>query len=300
MKTSINQCNPLAGLEGQSTTMTPITPGMTSQTLYLDLLKKCLTGYIYPQSSDLELHVQPGRQPRTLLRNMIVRTLNSSGYKLFKVMPFDAKARENGTDWPSICYSMAGLKRLDNLQACIERALQDGVPGDFIETGVWRGGACIFMRAVLEVHQVRDRSVWLADSFEGLPAPSVDADKHYVDLSENPYLAVSLEDVKSNFGRFGLLNEQVKFLKGWFKDTLGTAPIKQLAILRLDGDMYESTMDALNALYQKVSNGGFVIVDDYHSWQTCKRAVDEFRAQKGIHDPIEEIDGMAIFWRKSV
>ena len=272
---------------------------ITNDALYLDLLKKCLTGYIYPQSSNLELHAQATWHPQSLLRSVVVNILNKRGYKLFKVLPFDAKARENGTDWPSICYSMVGLKRLDNLQACIEKALQDGVPGDFIETGVWRGGSCILMRAVLQIHQVSDRSVWVADSFEGLPPPSHEADRKYVDLSDDPYLKVSLEDVQSNFRRFGLLDEQVKFLKGWFKDTLGAAPIKQLAVLRLDGDLYESTMDVLNALYHKVSKGGFVIVDDYHSWQTCKRAVDEFRARMGIRDSIEEIDGMAVFWRKS-
>ena len=98
----------------------------------------------------------------------MIWTLKKRGYKLFKVMPFDAEARENGTDWPSICYSMIGLKRLDNLQACIEKVLQDDVPGDFIETGVWRGGACILMRALLKLHCVSNRIVWLADSFEGL------------------------------------------------------------------------------------------------------------------------------------
>lgn len=279
--------------------MTSRTDCATDQALYLDLLKKCLTGYIYPQSSNLELHAQPGWRPQALLKNMVIGALNKRGYKVFKVMPFDAKARENGTDWPSICYSMVGLKRLDNLQDCIEKVLQEGVSGDFIETGVWRGGSCILMRAVLKMYQVRDRTVWLADSFEGLPPPTNDADMNYADLSDDPYLKVSLEDVQSNFRKFGLLDEQVKFLKGWFKDTLGAAPVGQIAVLRLDGDMYKSTMDVLNALYSKVSKGGFIIVDDYHSWQTCKRAVDEFRTRLGIHDSIEEIDGMAVFWRKS-
>jgi hypothetical protein len=272
---------------------------ITDSALYLDLLKKCLTGYIYPQSSNFELRAEATLRPRSLLRNVVVNALNKRGYKLFKVVPFDATARENGTDWPSICYSMVGLKRLDNLQACIEKVIQDGVPGDFIETGVWRGGSCILMRAVLKTHHVSDRQVWLADSFEGLPPPSHEADRNYTDLSNDSYLKVSLEDVQSNFRRFGLLDAQVRFLKGWFKDTLGGAPIKQLAVLRLDGDMYESTMDVLSALYHKVSKGGFVIVDDYHSWQTCKRAVDEFRARLGIRDAIKEIDGMAVFWRKS-
>ena len=193
---------------------------------------------------------------------------------------------------------MIGLRRLDNLQDCIETALEEGVPGDLIETGVWRGGACILMRAVLKVHDINDRSVYLADSFEGLPAPTLEADRGY-DLSESRYLAVSVEEVQAAFQRFGLMDGQVRFLKGWFKDTLPTAHIDRLAILRIDGDLYESTMDVLNSLYDKVTTGGFVIVDDYHTWPPCKRAVDEFRVRLSIQDPIQAIDGSGVFWRKS-
>src|SRR5262249_7246717 len=152
------------------------------------------------------------------------------------------------------------------------------VPGDFIETGIWRGGACIMLRAVLAAYDVTDRIVWCADSFEGLPPP--DAEKYPADAGDRHHtfapLAVSLEEVKSNFERYGLLDERVKFLKGWFKDTLPSAPIGKLALLRLDGDMYESTMDALVALYDKVVPGGAVIVDDYGAVEGCRRAVSDF------------------------
>src|SRR6478672_4155816 len=70
--------------------------------------------------------------------------------------------------WPKDAHTMLSLKRLDNIQYCVERVLHDGVPGDLIETGVWRGGATIFMRAILKVHRVFDRTVWVADSFDGL------------------------------------------------------------------------------------------------------------------------------------
>jgi O-methyltransferase len=263
--------------------------------LYLDLLKKSLTGYLYPESSNIE--ILPHRGMR-LARKILVKGLNKGGYKLFKVVPFNPKTRELGTDWPHLGYSMIGLRRLDNLQACVESVLEEGVEGDLIETGVWRGGACILMRAILKAHEIGNRNVWLADSFVGLPSPSCDADRGY-DLSENRYLAVSVEEVQAAFERFGLLDGQVKFLKGWFKDTLPTAPISRLAVLRIDGDLYDSTMDVLNSLYNKVAIRGFVIVDDYHNWPPCKRAVDEFRSRVGIRDPIQEIDGMGVFWRKS-
>jgi len=263
--------------------------------LYIELLIKCLVGYLYPESSYLE--IRPYRAMGAM-KKALLGGLNKRGYKMYKVRPFDAASREIGADWPSIGYSMVGLNRLNHLRQCVETVLEDNVQGDLIETGVCRGGACILMRAVLEVHDVRDRSVWLADSFEGLPAPSLKEDAGY-DLSQNAYLAVSVEDVKAAFDRFGLLDDQVKFLQGWFKNTLPTAAIGRLAILRMDGDLYESTRDVLEYLYDKVSPRGFVIVDDYGAWPPCKRAVDEFRSRRGIIDPIQNIDGTGAFRRKA-
>jgi hypothetical protein len=203
---------------------------------------------------------------------------------------------------------MIGVERLDNIQRCIEDVLRDGVEGDLIETGAWRGGATIFMRAVLKAYGVDDRVVWVADSFRGLPdsatADEGDAEDAAVDVGNlndgGPMglaLAVPLDRVKANFAKFGLLDEQVRFLEGWFDETLPAAPIEKLAILRLDGDLYGSTMDALRALYSKVSPGGFVIVDDYQSWPQCRRAVDEFRAAHGITDEIVPVDDDGVYWR---
>jgi O-methyltransferase len=268
---------------------------MTDQELYLDLLKRCLTGFLYPESSYQEVHPDH-KLPAT--KRQLFRFLNKRGYKIFKTVPFDAKARELGKDWPSIGYSMVGLRRLDNLQFCVESVLNEGVPGDLLEAGVWRGGSCIFMRALLELRGITDRTVWVADSFQGLPAPSHEADRDY-DLSGFTALAVSQADVEAAFEKFGLLDDQVKFLKGWFKDTLPSAPVSRLAVLRMDGDLYESTMDILSALYHKLSTGGFVIVDDYHVLPPCKQAVHDFRTQSGVTDPIQEIDGTGVFWKKS-
>jgi O-methyltransferase len=265
------------------------------QSLYLDLLKRCLTGYLYPESSNQE--VRPDRSMR-LSRRVLFRALNKRGYKILRSKPFDAESRTLGKDWPSIGYSMVGLKRLDNLQFCVESVLNEKVPGDLLEAGVWRGGSCILMRAVLKLHQVTDRAVWVADSFEGLPAPTLDADRGY-DLSGVSQLAISQAEVQEAFRRFDLLDSQVKFLKGWFRDTLPNAPVSRLAILRADGDLYESTIDVLNALYHKVSTGGYIIVDDYHLLPPCKQAVSDFRNRAGIADPIQEIDGTGVFWRKS-
>lgn len=195
---------------------------------------------------------------------------------------------------------MIGLKRLDNIQYCIADILRRQVPGDLIETGVWRGGATIFMRAVLKVMGDTERRVWVADSFCGLPKP--DTEHYPADRDDRLWtqeaLAISLEEVKNNFRKYDLLDEQVQFLVGWFRDTLPKAPMTQLAILRLDGDMYESTMDGLQYLYPKLSPGGYVIVDDYETAASCKAAVSDYRARCHITEEIQHIDAAGVFWQR--
>ncbi|HKY43028.1 MAG TPA: TylF/MycF family methyltransferase [Pyrinomonadaceae bacterium] len=240
--------------------------------LYLDLIKRCLLNSIYAENEVAIL----------------------SGFEL------DAEARLEGKAWPSMAHTMIGQRRLENLQYCVETVLKDGIAGDLLEAGVWRGGATIFMRAILKAHQVVNRVVWVVDSFAGVPAPN--PQKYPLDagmfLHKFRDLAVPLDQVKANFVRYGLLDDQVRFLKGWFKDTLPAAPIRQLAVLRLDGDLYESTMDVLTHLYPKVTAGGFVIVDDYGEIASCRQAVTDYRSAHDINNPIMPIDWTGVYWRR--
>lgn len=257
---------------------------------YLELLKKTLTGFLFDESAwqVKERIVLDGRQ----------LTLPPEVCVVHRV-PFDVERRTNGRDWPFVGYTMVGLKRLDNIQRCIETIVETNVPGDLMETGVWRGGAGIFMRAVLKRLGAGDRKVWLADSFDGMPAPTptdLALDAH-ADHTADRQLAVSLEQVQANFRRFDLLDEQVGFIKGWFADTLPNAPVVKLALLRLDGDLYESTRVALESLYPRVSPGGFVIVDDFGDWAGCRKAVEDYRAKHGIAAEIQPIDGFGVFWQ---
>lgn len=213
---------------------------------------------------------------------------------------FNAALRQKGRDWPAKAHTMIGFERLRNVRELMSHVIGDQIPGDFVETGVWRGGACIYMRAVMKALAVTDRTIWVADSFEGLPPPDLErypsqdlGDKHHT-FKE---LSVTLDVVQENFRKYDLLDHQVKFLKGWFKDTLPSAPIERIAILRLDGDMYASTMDALIALGHKVSPGGFIIVDDFGAVEGCRNAVSDYRVAKGIDSPIYDIDGIGAFWR---
>ena len=204
--------------------------------------------------------------------------------------------------------SMLPLARFENLQSCIVDVVRQGVPGDLIETGVWRGGATIFMGGALKALGADDRTVWVADSFEGLPEPDaerfpVEAKTHRGPMMVKQYnhFAAGLEQVQANFSAFGLLDENVRFLKGWFKDTLPTAPIKQLAIMRLDGDYYESTWDGLTNLYDRLSVGGYAIIDDYgeDTWTYCRKAVDDFRAQWKITEPMIRVDSKCYYWQRA-
>lgn len=267
--------------------------------MYLDLLKKVLTRVV---GHEVLVPVPNGGKGwRGALREQLQRLLSLRGYCLARPAHFDFATRAEGGDWPAEAETMIGLKALDNIQYCITEVLKHDVPGDVIEAGVWRGGACIFMRALLKAAGDDRRRVWVADSFEGLPRAvnEIDQGNEWASAAwQWRELVVSIDEVKANFRKYGLLDDRVCFLQGWFKDTLPTAPIDRLAIARLDGDMYESTWDSLSALYPKLSSGGFLIVDDYNSWRVCKEAVDEYRHQFGIFEEITKIDGQRVFWQK--
>jgi len=256
--------------------------------LYLDLLKRCVSNSIYDDDMDV-------------MRGKFVRDPVSGKLVGAHPAPSDPTRKYFGGIWPTRAHTMIGIPRLDNLRYCVETVIRDRVPGDLIETGAWRGGASIFMRGILKAFGVEDRRVWVADSFEGLP--SVDQAGHAADaalgLDRFKILAVSLEVVRENFARYGLLDEQVVFLKGWFRDTLPAAPINRLAVMRLDGDLYESTMDALTILYPKLSPGGFVIVDDYNAVAGCNEATHEYRQALSVNEPLELIEGAGAYWRKA-
>jgi O-methyltransferase len=283
--------------------------------LYLELLKRCLLDLVHaddPLAAMVPAAVAHRRRSWRAALRAANRALDRAGLMLVEPMrtPYSGPAehdadriralREEGADWPVRAHTMVGRKRLDHLQRCVETVLREGIPGDLIETGVWRGGCCILMRAVLAAFGDADRRVWVADSFRGLPPPDANwpADAGS-DLHRADFLAIPRATVENNFRAFGLYDDRVRFLEGWFEDTLPTAPIERLAVLRLDGDMYGSTMSVLQALYDRVSPGGFIIVDDY-ALPTCRSAVADFRAARGIDTPIEAIDWTGAWWRKAV
>ena len=272
---------------------------MTVRERYLDLLKHALAYALWPEPARPIEHFNEDRPAlkRTAVA-LAASALRMAGYQLARDVNASWEDRRDGRIWPQHADTMMGLTRLNHLQHAVETVLRENVPGDLIETGVWRGGGCILMRGVLAAHDVADRKVFVADSFRGFPP--IEAAQ---DAGDNPgaarsYIGVSESQVRANFQRYGLLDDQVVFLRGWFKDTLPAAPISALSVLRLDGDMYASTMDALSALYPKLAPGGFCIVDDYGAIEACRQAVTDYRNAHGIAAEIVPVDWTAVYWRK--
>jgi len=268
--------------------------------LYLDLLKRCVTNLIYRDDAIRYIDEDPDAAA---------------------IKPFSIDLRMDGKDWPTHAHTMIGTRRLDNIQTLVMDVVNKQIPGDLIETGVWRGGSAIFMCGILKAHGITDRMVWVADSFAGPPrteeqglsrrsfiSPGLDAMRegwmnsdlpsHLEDRISLLMQETSYEDVRDHFARYGLLDDQVRFLPGWFCDTLASAPIERLALLRLDGGFYDSTHDALAALYPRLSIGGYAIVDDYNTFSECRQAVHDYLDEMGVQVDIQSIDDEAVYWKK--
>lgn len=284
-----------AGSGGDSTAA-PTDPEL--RTLYLDLLERALTHTLYhpPDTRELPEGLKEAFAQEFLRLGVAQEFLRLGEPKESR----DAERRAEGKDWPVYAQTMVGLKRLENVRECVETALADGVSGDLIEAGCWRGGVAIMMRGVLRAYGVEDRVVWAADSFAGLPEP--DERRYPADAGDRGHtveeLAVSIDEVRDNFRRYDLLDDQVKLLEGWFNETLPSVRDRRWAVVRLDGDLYESTMDGLVNLYPGLSLGGYLIVDDY-GFDNCRAAVEDYRREHGITDEIQRVDWTGAFWRRS-
>ena len=232
---------------------------MDLQTKYLELLKGCLTRLLFLEKGA------------------------------------SVEDRIAGTDWPQDAETMIGVKRLANIKYCIEQIVKDHIQGDVIECGVWRGGACIWMKAILDLYSDK-RKVFVADSFNGFPEPKFNWDKG-AEFLDAPELKVSRKEVEENFRKYNLLDDCVEFVEGFFGDTLPKLN-NQFSLIRADGDLFESTIDILSNLYPKLAVGGYIIIDDYYSMKCCSEAVNQYRTMFGITEQLRTIDPIAVYWRK--
>lgn len=245
---------------------------------YLDLLRNTITGTAY---ASIENAVVPG----------------VGNYDTLGKQAYNANSRRLGADWPSIGFSMVGTVRMDGLRTALDTVTNNDVEGDFVECGVWRGGASIFAAGYFDIKGLKNREIWVVDSFDGLPPARTGHDMSV--WSKMDYLKVSQPTVQMNFESIGVFDPQrIHFVKGYFVHSLPGIQVKKIAVLRMDGDMYESTMDQLFNLYERVSIGGWLLVDDYGVIEDCKKAIHDFREWHGIDDPIIALEDKSVYWVK--
>jgi len=202
--------------------------------------------------------------------------------------PSQASAGYNGSS-AGLAYTGVGRQRLDQLEQCVKTIREEGVGGDIVDCGADRSGSAIFLRGLLEAYYLGRRRVWVAQRFCGGREPA-----------ENgaPDFAYDLNTVRDAFQRFKLLDDRVRFIQGPPAETLAEAPLDDVALLRVDGHDADDVRGALEAVYARMSPGGFVVVDDYWD-ERCQAAVEAFRSEHGVVEPLERIDWSGAAWRKS-
>lgn len=198
-------------------------------------------------------------------------------------------------------YTMVSGARLRNIHDVATDIERRGIRGAFAECGVWRGGCAAVMAAVSR-RAGSHRPVWLFDSFEGLPEPS-EADgraaAEYAGEQAGGQLrsigrtVATADDVREIMGKLKIDPTTLIIREGWFQSTIpqSVSTIGPIALLRLDGDWYESTLVCLQGLYDLVVSGGVVVIDDYDYWEGCRRAVDDFFAARGEQVVLRPITG---------
>ncbi len=277
---------------------------------YLDLLEGALLNEHYLENevrlwyllSCAELR----REPDLLRLQDPVRSMRSEAEELARsrrVGTFEA----DGQQTVFFPYTIMGRTRLDHLRRCLDVVRSASIAGDLVECETLRGGGAIMMRGYLEAFEMRNRTVWVADRFhtttperlaeQGFPTEEAGTASEVGGSAGWPAEAMGdLNVVRDGFARFNLLDERVRFLHGAYVETLPSAPIEKIALLRIASVTYADTREVLDHLYPKLADGAFVIVETYADLE-CRRAVDEFRATNGITSSLEQVDWAAAFWR---
>jgi hypothetical protein len=186
-------------------------------------------------------------------------------------------------------FTMTTMSRMYALYKATEYVTKGHITGDIVECGVWRGGSSMLVALALQVYGVRDRNLYLYDTFDGMSQPT----EHDIDLfgqtardqldtsskDANVWARASLDDVQANLSATAYPSEHIRFVEGKVETTIPLIAPERIAILRLDTDWYESTAHELHHLYPRLVPGGVLIIDDYGHWQGARKAVDEYFAQ---------------------
>jgi O-methyltransferase len=185
-------------------------------------------------------------------------------------------------------FTMVKNENLKLLYDLVDNAHRTQVHGDIVECGVWNGGSAAIMGvAGMDVGLQKDlRTIWLFDSFQGLPRPGEKDGAREKDYYFTGWNTGSVRLVNEIFKKIGYPNEKIRVVPGWFNETIACAPIKDVAILHIDADWYESVKIVLDMLYDRVVPGGFVVLDDYGLWPGCRRAVLDYFSEHDISETI--------------
>lgn len=186
-------------------------------------------------------------------------------------------------------YTLVGIERCYALYKSVKYVLDNKIPGDFVECGVWRGGSCMLMVYTLMESGIKDRTIWLYDTFGGMTKPGEQdgaAEKEEWEINKindekNKWCLGELEEVKQNLQSTGYPENNFRIIKGRVEDTIPSTIPGEISILRLDTDWYDSTKHELEYLYPLLQKGGVLIVDDYGAWQGARKATDEYFNKNG-------------------
>lgn len=232
-----------------------------------------------------------GRLVKTLIRALFRRF----GFEIRRYRPPSADLPDLSPEQNAIIarvkpFTMTESERLAALITAVEYIVENNIPGDVVECGVWRGGSMMAVALTLLARGDRSRSLYLYDTFAGMPAPTghdrsfdgrpAEEQLRLTVRGEGVWCYADLEDVRTNLLSTGYPADKIHFVRGKVEDTLpGTIP-GRLALLRLDTDWYESTLHELRHLYPILETKGCLIIDDYGHWQGARKATDEyFRGQ---------------------
>ncbi len=236
----------------------------------------------------------------------MIRILEQKGYGIIPPEQYRIDMEEDFRKiWTEIRdYTMTSVERGYALYKAVRYVIENDIAGDFVECGVWKGGSCMLMALVLMNAGIKDRNIYLYDTFKGMTEPGDNdfiawngrsvRDKWDADLKGTAKnfteWAVSLDTVKANTGKTGYPAERLIFIKGPVEETLPADAPDSVCLLRLDTDWYESTRVELEHLYPVLSSGGVLILDDYGHFTGAKLAVDEYFSASDKHLLLNRID----------
>jgi len=199
-------------------------------------------------------------------------------------------------------FTMTSTERLYAIYKSVEYLVYNDLDGDFVECGVWKGGSSMMIALSLLKFKLRDRKIYLYDTYEGMSQPTED-DINYAnniakikfEQSKNSaggsdWCRSEIDEVKKNLYSTGYPKENLIFIKGKVEDTLPGHMPEKLVLLRLDTDWYESTLHEMEHLYPVLTKKGVLIIDDYGHWRGCKKAIDEYFQKSDIRILLNRID----------